>query len=56
MCQHRAIGDEKHQVFECFALQDLREKHPHLFEGMLANTKVLLMRQDDMVGVMRFID
>ena len=29
MCQHRTIGDEKHLVFECPALQDLRDKRPH---------------------------
>ena len=30
MCQHRIIGHEKHMVFECPALQDLRDKRPHL--------------------------
>ena len=35
ICQHRTIGDEKHLVFECPALQDLRGKRPHLFEGTL---------------------
>ena len=40
----------------CPALQDLRDKRPHLFEGTQADTMVLFMWQDDMVGVVRFID
>ena len=47
MCQHRTTGDEKHLVFECPALQDLRDKRPHLFEGTQADAMVLSMWQDD---------
>ena len=58
MCQQRTIGNEKHLVFECPALHDLRVKRPHLFEGMHANVDamVLFMWQDDMIGVVQFID
>ena len=56
VCQHRTIGDGKHLVFECPALQDLRNKRPHLFEGAQADAMVLFMWQDDMIGVVRFID
>ena len=56
MCQHHIIGDEKHLVFECPALQDLRDKRPHLFQGAPADAMVLFMWQDDMIGVVRFID
>ena len=56
ICQHRTIGDEKHLVFECPALQDLRDKRPHLFDGAQTDAMVLFMWQDDMIGVVRFID
>ena len=36
-------------VFECPALQDLRDKRPHLFEGPQADAMVLFMWQDDMI-------
>ena len=55
-CQYRTIGDEKHLVFECPALQDLRDKRPHLFEGTQADAMVLFMWHDDILGVVRFID
>ena len=55
-CQHRTIGDKKHLVFECPALQDLRDKRPHLFDGAQTDAMVLFMWQDDMIGVVRFID
>ena len=54
MCQHRTIGDEKH--LECPALQVLRDKRPHLFEGTRAGAMVLFMWQDDMLGVVRLIE
>ena len=56
MCQHRTIGDEEHLVFECPALPDLRGKRPHLFQGTQADAMVLFMWQDDIIGVVRFID
>ena len=63
-CQHRTIRDEKHlvRVFECPALQDLRDKRPHLFEGTQADAiinatmMVLFMWQNDIIGVVRFTD
>ena len=48
----RTIEDEKHLVSECPALQDLRDKRSHLFADAMA----LFIWQDDMVGVVRFID
>ena len=56
MCQHRTIWDENHLVFECPALQDLRNKRAHLFEGAQADAMVLFIWQDDMIGVVRIID
>ena len=56
MCRHRTIGDEKHLVFECPALQDVRDKRPHLFKGTQADAMVLFTCQDDMMGVVRFIN
>ena len=56
MCQHRTIGDEKHMVFECPALKDLRDKRRHLFQGAQIEVMVSFIWQDDMIGVVRFID
>ena len=50
------IRDEKHLVFECPALQDLRDKRPHVFQGAHADAMVLFMWQDDMIGMAPFID
>ena len=43
-------------VFECPALQDLRDKRPHLFESAQTDTMVSIMWQNDTTGVVRFID
>ena len=43
-------------MFECPALQDLRDKRPHLFDGAQTDAMVLFMWQDDMIGMVRFID
>lgn len=53
MCQRKTIGDEKHLVLERLALQDLRDKRPHLSEGAQADAVVLFMWQDDIIGVVR---
>ena len=55
ICQHRTIGDEKHLVFECPALQDLPDERPHLFEGAQADAMVLFMWQKDMISVVRLL-
>ena len=36
-------------VFECIAVQDMRDKRPHLFEGTQADAMVLFMWQDDIM-------
>ena len=41
---------------KCSALQNLRDERPHLREGTQADAMVLFMWQDDMMGVVRFID
>ena len=58
MCQHRTVGDEKHLVIQCPALQDLqmRDQCPHLFKGTQADAMLLFLWRDDMIGVLRFID
>ena len=38
------------------AVQDLRHKRPHLFEVIHADAMILFMLQNDMIGVVRFID
>ena len=38
------------------ALQDLRDKRPHLIEGAQAGAVVLFMWQDDMIGVVQLTD
>ena len=43
-------------VFECSVLQDLRDKRRHLFEGAQIEVMVSFTWQDDMIGVVRFID
>ena len=50
------LGMRSNLVFECPALQDLRDKRPHLFDGAQTDAMVLFMWQDDMIGVVRFID
>ena len=56
MCQQGVLGDEKHLVFECPALQDLRDRNKNLFEAPQGDAMILFMWQDDIIGVARFID
>ena len=35
MCQQGVLGDEKHIVFECPALQDLRDRNQNLFRRLM---------------------
>ncbi len=54
LCDSSALGDEKHLVFECPALQHVRHKYGQLFIGV--PTMRLFMWQDDLVGVAKFLD
>ena len=56
MCQQGVLGDEKHLVFECPALQDLRDRNKILFQAPHGDAMILFMWQDDIIGVARFID
>ena len=56
MCQQGVLGDEKHLVFECPALQDLRNRNKNLFKVPHGDAMIMFMWQDDTIGVARFID
>ena len=56
LCQQGVLGDEKHIVFECPALQDLRDRYENLFQAPQGDAMILFMWQDDIIGVARFID
>ena len=53
VCGSGQVCDEHHLVFECAALQALRGRWPHLFEGCA--TMQQFMWQADLVGVAEFI-
>ena len=55
MCQQGVLGDDKHLVFEYPALQDLRDRNKNLFQAPHGDAMILFMRQDDIIGVARFI-
>lgn len=54
LCDSSALGDEKHLIFDCPALQSVRHRYRRLFTGI--PTMRLFMWQDDLVGVAKFID
>ena len=56
LCQQGVLGDEKHLVFECPALQDLRDMYENLFQAPQGDAMILFKWQDDMVGLAWFID
>ena len=56
LCQRGVLGDEKHLVFECPALQDLRDTNKNLFRAPHGDAMILLMWQDDIIDVARSID
>ena len=53
-CNLHAVHDERHLVFECPAMQCVRDRYPALF-GPAKSTMVLFMWQHDIVGVAHFI-
>ena len=54
--QPASLAWEGSQPQRCPALQNLRDKRPHLFDGAQTDAMLLFMWQDDMIGVVRFID
>ena len=56
MCQQSVLGDEKHLLFDCPALQDLRDRNKNLFQAPQCDAMSRFMWQDDIIGVARFID
>ena len=54
LCDQRAVGDERHMVFECPALLSVRDKYAALFvDG--ASTMQQFMWQQDVIGVAHFV-
>ena len=43
-------------MFECLALQDLRDRYGILFQAPQGDAMILFSWQDDIIGVARFID
>ena len=56
MCQQGVLGDEKHLVFKCPALQELRDRKKNLFQAPHGDARILFIWQDDIIGGARFID
>jgi hypothetical protein len=54
LCNTQAIGDERHIVFECPALHDLRARYNSLFRPSITTMRQF-MWQDDLVQVAHFI-
>ena len=52
------LGDEKHLVFECPALQDLRNRFENLLQlkAPQGNAMFLFMWQDDIIGFAPFLE
>ena len=50
-CQQGVSGDQKHIVFECPALQGLRDRYEILVQAPQGDAKILFMWQDDSIGV-----
>jgi hypothetical protein len=47
LCPQGFLGDEKHIVFECPALQDLHDRHDNSIQALQGDAVVLLMLQDE---------
>ena len=56
LCDQRALGDERHMVFECPALQGVRDKYAALFVAVDgASTMQQFMWQQNVIGVAHFV-
>ena len=51
LCQQGVLGDKKHIVCECPALQDLCDRYEILFQAPQGDAMILFMSQDDIIGV-----
>ena len=54
LCATGALGDERHVIFECPELQDIRAQWSHLFQG--PETMQAFIWQDDLIGVAKFVN
>jgi len=54
LCTTQAIGDERHIVFACPALQDLRARCDSLFRPSITTLRQFIW-QDDLVQVAQYI-
>jgi hypothetical protein len=55
ICEHctmNEIGDEMHLVFECPAVQHVRDQHAHLFTFSTSTMRTFLWR-DDIISVVK---
>ncbi len=53
-CPLQEVGDERHLVFTCPALDHIRLRYRHLFTSR-TDTMVQFLWQDDLLAVARFI-
>ena len=53
-CDLHVVGDERHMVFECPAMQTVRDRYPTLF-APAHSTMQLFLWQPDLVRVAHFI-
>ncbi len=53
-CDQHVLGDERHLVFECPAVQSIRDQYPVLF-GAAIQTMQQFMWQLDVVSVAHFV-
>jgi len=53
-CTSGEIGDEMHMIFECMAVQNIRDRYAHLFTYSTSTMSTFLW-QDDIVSVIKFV-
>jgi hypothetical protein len=57
ICEHctmNEIGDEMHLVFECQAVQHVRDQYAHLFTFTTSTMRTFLW-QDDIISVIKYV-
>ena len=53
-CTSGEIGDEMHMIFECMAVQNVRDQYAHLFTYSTSTMSTFLW-QDDIISVIKFV-